>query len=72
MFQDTKVENLIEQLNYYSKCGIPKCQDHPDYPQGQCPSIDALYKLEEDWTSIIDPSGESSKQTCTALKLVLF
>lgn len=52
------MENLIEQLNGYSKYGIPKNQDLPDYPQGQCPSIDALYKLEEDWRDIVDCSGK--------------
>lgn len=58
------MENLIEQLNSYSKFGIPKCQDHPDYPQGQCPSIDALYKLEEDWTNIVDVTGWYSNFEC--------
>lgn len=52
------MENLIEQLNSYSKHGIPKSQDRPDYPLGQCASIDALYKLEEDWRDIVECAGE--------------
>lgn len=55
-FQDTKYEALIEQLDRYSKQGIPQ---NVDYPQGQSESIDAIYKLEEDWRDIImDYSGK--------------
>lgn len=49
------MEMLVEQLNNYAKNGIPNCQI---YPQGQCESIDALYKLEADWREMIDVSGK--------------
>lgn len=59
MFQDTKYEALIEQLDRYSKQGTPQ---NFDYSQGQCESIDALYKLEDDWKDIITEfSGEELK-----------
>ncbi|KAL1497170.1 hypothetical protein ABEB36_008171 [Hypothenemus hampei] len=48
--KDTKYEALIEQLDRYSKQGIPQ---NVNYPQGQCESIDALYKLEDDWRDIL-------------------
>ncbi|XP_019757266.1 pleckstrin homology domain-containing family G member 5 isoform X2 [Dendroctonus ponderosae] len=48
--KDTKYEALIEQLDRYSKQGTPQ---NFDYSQGQCESIDALYKLEDDWKDII-------------------
>lgn len=48
------MENLIEQLNNYSKHGIPLCQEHLE---ASSPALDALYKLEEDWRDILDPSG---------------
>ncbi|XP_030757570.1 pleckstrin homology domain-containing family G member 5 isoform X1 [Sitophilus oryzae] len=48
--KDFKYEALIEQLDRYSRQGIPQ---NVDYPQGQCESIDALYKLEDDWRDII-------------------
>lgn len=54
-FQDTKYEALIDQLDKYSKQGIPHVVK---YPQGQSESIDALYKLEDDWRDIIDYSGK--------------
>lgn len=46
--------HLVEILNSYNKSGIPPSQI---YPQGQCESLDALYKLEDDWTDIIDTKG---------------
>lgn len=52
------MESLVEQLNGYAKNGVPSCQI---YPQGQCESLDALYKLEGDWRDIIDYSGELKK-----------
>ncbi|XP_066258514.1 pleckstrin homology domain-containing family G member 5 isoform X2 [Euwallacea similis] len=48
--KDTKYEALIEQLDRYSRHGPPQ---NVDYQQGQCESIDALYKLEDDWRDII-------------------
>ncbi|KAF2904664.1 hypothetical protein ILUMI_01506, partial [Ignelater luminosus] len=64
--KDTRMELLVEQLNNYAKNGIPNCQI---YPQGQCESIDALYKLEVDWREIIDVSDltERLQQQQTAL-----
>ncbi|KAJ8981834.1 hypothetical protein NQ317_004784 [Molorchus minor] len=56
---DTKYEALIDQLDKYSKQGIPHVLN---YPQGQCESIDALYKLEDDWRDIIDFSDLTEKQ----------
>lgn len=53
--QDTKYEALIDQLDKYSKHGIPHV---PKYPQGLSESIDTLYKLEDDWRDIIDYSGK--------------
>lgn len=52
------MESLTEQLDYYSKYGIPTDKMHKMYPQGQCESIDALYKLENDWRDIIDLKGK--------------
>ncbi|CAH1127821.1 unnamed protein product [Ceutorhynchus assimilis] len=58
--KDTKYEALIEQLDRYSRQGIPQ---NVNYPQGQCESIDALYKLEDDWREIVvDYSDLSEKQ----------
>ncbi|CAG9814235.1 unnamed protein product, partial [Phaedon cochleariae] len=57
--KDTKYEALIDQLDKYSKQGIPHILK---YPQGQCESIDALYKLEDDWHDIIDYSDLNEKQ----------
>lgn len=65
------MENLIEQLNNYSKYGIPKSQDCPDYPQGQCPSIDALYKLEDDWRDIVDFTGKCNYTLFIVISQVL-
>ncbi|XP_050307638.1 pleckstrin homology domain-containing family G member 5 isoform X2 [Anthonomus grandis grandis] len=65
--KDTKYEALIEQLDRYSKYGIPQ---NNDYPLGQCESIDALYKLEDDWKDIITDYGdlnERQQQQQTAL-----
>ncbi|KAF5282725.1 hypothetical protein FQR65_LT02722 [Abscondita terminalis] len=64
--KDTRMELLVEQLNTYAKNGIPNCQI---YPQGQCESIDALYKLEGDWRMLIDHTGlnEKLQQQQTAL-----
>lgn len=53
--KDTKYEALIEQLDRYTRQGIPQ---NVDYPQGQCESIDALYKLEDDWRDIITEYSE--------------
>lgn len=53
--KDTKMELLVEHLNSYAKNGIPNSQV---YPQGQCESIDALYKLETDWKETIDHKGK--------------
>lgn len=55
LLQDAKYEAFIDQLDKYSKQGIPHV---PKYPQGQNESIDALYKLEDDWRDIIDYSGK--------------
>lgn len=52
------MEMLTEQLDYYSKHGIPMDKMYKMYPQGQCESIDALYKLENDWRDIIDLKGK--------------
>lgn len=49
------MEALIEHLNNYAKNGVATCQI---YPQGQCESLDALYKLEVDWREIINCNGE--------------
>ncbi|XP_074040485.1 uncharacterized protein isoform X2 [Leptinotarsa decemlineata] len=57
--KDTKYEALIDQLDKYSKQGVPLILK---YPQGQCESIDALYKLEDDWREIIDFSDLTEKQ----------
>lgn len=58
-FQDTKYEALIDQLDKYSKQGIP---NNLSYPQGQSDSVDALYKLEDDWRDIVDCSGKERKK----------
>lgn len=55
------MEMLTEQLDYYSKFGIPMDKMYKMYPQGQCESIDALYKLENDWRDIIDLKGKKEK-----------
>ncbi|RZC34774.1 pleckstrin -likey domain-containing family G member 5 [Asbolus verrucosus] len=57
--KDTKYEALIEQLDKYSKQGIP---NNLSYPQGQCQSVDALYNLEDDWREIVDYSDLNEKQ----------
>ncbi|CAG9855895.1 unnamed protein product [Phyllotreta striolata] len=57
--KDTKYEALIEQLDKYSKQGIPHSLK---YPQGQCESIDALYKIEDDWREIIEYNDLNEKQ----------
>ncbi|KAJ8918331.1 hypothetical protein NQ315_008024, partial [Exocentrus adspersus] len=57
--KDTKYEALIDQLDKYSKQGIPHILK---YPQGQCESVDALYRLEDDWRDIINFSDLSEKQ----------
>ncbi|XP_060517606.1 pleckstrin homology domain-containing family G member 5 isoform X2 [Cylas formicarius] len=65
--KDTKYEVVIDQLDRYSKQGIPQ---NVNYPQGQCESVDALYKLEEDWRDIITDYGElndKQQQQQTAL-----
>ncbi|KAK5646254.1 hypothetical protein RI129_004718, partial [Pyrocoelia pectoralis] len=64
--KDTRMELLAEQLNNYAKNGIPNCQI---YPQGQCESIDALYRLEGDWRMLIDHTdlNEKLQQQQTAL-----
>ncbi|CAG9760898.1 unnamed protein product [Ceutorhynchus assimilis] len=57
-----KRENDLEDhiLDRYSRQGIPQ---NVNYPQGQCESIDALYKLEDDWREIdVDYSDISEKQ----------
>ncbi|XP_025830942.1 uncharacterized protein LOC108742195 isoform X2 [Agrilus planipennis] len=63
---NSRMEVLAEQLNYYAKYGVPTSQV---YPKGQCESIDALYKLENDWKEIIDAEQlcERSQQQQTAL-----
>ncbi|XP_056648248.1 pleckstrin homology domain-containing family G member 5 isoform X1 [Diorhabda sublineata] len=64
--KDTKYEALIDQLDKYSKQGIPHVLK---YPQGQCESVDALYKLEDDWREIIEYNdlNEKLQQQQTAL-----
>ncbi|XP_072388521.1 uncharacterized protein [Diabrotica undecimpunctata] len=57
--KDTKYEALIDQLDKYSRQGIPHILK---YPQGQCESIDALYKLEDDWREIIEYNDLNEKQ----------
>lgn len=54
LLQDSKYEGLIEQLDKYSKQGIPKSQY---YQQGTDDALDALYKLEEDWRDIVEYKG---------------
>lgn len=46
---------VIDHLDKYSRQGIPNSLS---YPQGQCPSVDALYNLEDDWRKIVDYSGK--------------
>lgn len=53
---NTKYEALIDQLDKYSKQGIPS---NINYRQGQCESLDALYNLEDDWRDIINFSGKA-------------
>nr|XP_022900962.1 pleckstrin homology domain-containing family G member 5 isoform X1 [Onthophagus taurus]XP_022900963.1 pleckstrin homology domain-containing family G member 5 isoform X1 [Onthophagus taurus] len=64
--KDTKMEALVEHLNSYTKHGVPTSQI---YPQGQCESLDALYKLELDWRELIDYKEltERQQQQQTAL-----
>ncbi|XP_008194220.1 pleckstrin homology domain-containing family G member 5 isoform X4 [Tribolium castaneum] len=64
--KDNKYEALIEQLDKYSKQGIP---NNVSYPTGQCPSVDALHNLEDDWREIVDCSelNEKQQQQQTAL-----
>ncbi|XP_076256020.1 uncharacterized protein LOC143193589 isoform X2 [Rhynchophorus ferrugineus] len=65
--KDIKYETLIEQLDRYTKHGIPQ---NVDYPQGQCESIDALYRMEDDWRDIItdySDLNERQQQQQTAL-----
>ncbi|XP_063917927.1 pleckstrin homology domain-containing family G member 5-like isoform X1 [Zophobas morio] len=57
--KDTKYEALIDQLDKYSKQGIP---NNASYPTGQCPEVDALHNLEDDWREIVDYSDLSEKQ----------
>ncbi|XP_068903040.1 pleckstrin homology domain-containing family G member 5 isoform X3 [Tenebrio molitor] len=57
--KDTKYEALIEQLDKYSKQGIP---NNVSYPPGQCQSVDALHNLEDDWREIVDYSDLNEKQ----------
>ena len=56
LLQDTKYEALIDQLDKYSKQGIP---NNASYPTGQCPEVDALHNLEDDWREIVYYSGKS-------------
>ncbi|XP_044750669.1 pleckstrin homology domain-containing family G member 5 isoform X2 [Coccinella septempunctata] len=62
--KDSKYEGLIEQLDKYSKQGIPKSQY---YQQGTDEALDALYKLEEDWRDIVEykdlPEKQQQQQT---------
>ncbi|CAH0557706.1 unnamed protein product [Brassicogethes aeneus] len=57
--KDAKLEALIEQLDKYTKQGIPSSLN---YRQGQCESVDALYKLEDDWKDIVEYGDLSEKQ----------
>ncbi|XP_045471611.1 pleckstrin homology domain-containing family G member 5 isoform X1 [Harmonia axyridis] len=62
--KDSKYEGLIEQLDKYSKQGIPKSQY---YQQGTDEALDALHKLEEDWRDIVEykdlPEKQQQQQT---------
>lgn len=53
-FQDTKMESLADQLNYYSQ--------HESFKtlisEGQDDMVNALYNLEEDWREILEPNGK--------------
>ncbi|XP_049822174.1 uncharacterized protein LOC109603045 isoform X2 [Aethina tumida] len=57
--KDSRMEALVDQLDKYTKLGIPSNQN---YKQGQCESIDALYKLEDDWKDIVEYSDLNEKQ----------
>lgn len=57
--KDSKYEGLIDQLDKYSKHGIPKNQS---YHQEKCEALEALCKLESDWRDIVEYKDLTDKQ----------
>uniref|UniRef100_A0ABD2XIC4 DH domain-containing protein n=1 Tax=Trichogramma kaykai TaxID=54128 RepID=A0ABD2XIC4_9HYME len=65
----TKMEMLVEQLNHYTKHGVPKLPEHLQ-PHELAFSDDALFSLEADWRDIVEGSemlSEKQQQQQTAL-----
>ena len=49
------MEGLVVQLDSYSRLGIPKLQHLTAFPDPAEDQVEeALYSLEEDWTSIVE------------------
>ncbi|XP_023703867.1 pleckstrin homology domain-containing family G member 5 [Cryptotermes secundus] len=55
--KDTKMESLVEQLNYYSKHGIPQQQQ-----QAEDDNDEGIYDLEDDWQSVVTSAGDLSEK----------
>lgn len=51
------MESLVEQLNNYSRHGVPSNEQNLMSLDDEV--IESLYGLEEDWRLIIDPNGEN-------------
>ncbi|XP_024943795.1 pleckstrin homology domain-containing family G member 5 isoform X2 [Cephus cinctus] len=65
----TKMESLVEQLEIYTKHGVPLMPDM-QLPYDLGVNEDALYSIEDDWRDIVDNSdhlSEKQQQQQTAL-----
>ncbi|XP_069690836.1 pleckstrin homology domain-containing family G member 5-like isoform X2 [Periplaneta americana] len=56
--KDTKMESLVEQLNYYSKHGIPPLPQQ----QVEDENDEGLYILEDDWQAVVTSSAELNEK----------
>ncbi|XP_046594123.1 pleckstrin homology domain-containing family G member 5 [Neodiprion lecontei] len=67
----TKMESLVEQLNEYTKHGVPRLTDiQLPYVGERDADEEGLYALEEDWRDIVEASdrlSEKQQQQQTAL-----
>ncbi|XP_023335851.1 pleckstrin homology domain-containing family G member 5, partial [Eurytemora carolleeae] len=60
--KDLKMEDLVVQLDNYSRLGIPKLHHLPSFVDSAEDRVEeALYSLEEDWTDIVDAENLSEK-----------
>ncbi|KAJ9582072.1 hypothetical protein L9F63_003574, partial [Diploptera punctata] len=55
--KDTKMESLVEMLNYYSKHGIPHLSQQVDDDMDE-----GMYDLEEDWQCVVKCVGELNEK----------